>query len=527
MKKNFKIMNLVLVLCMVFVLAACSNNNATPDSAATLSGANETESTSASAPVEPSTKTDLIIAISGEPTTLDPYAHSLYYGFIPATLIFDTLIAKDKDGNYIPELATEWNFVDDTTLDLKLREGVTFQNGDPLTAEDVKFTLATAAASSFSGTLFASIDLDNTTVIDANNIEIKLKYPYAPLLDVLSSYRSSIIDKKAYETDPAAYGRNPIGTGPMALSNWVSGDRIELTANENYWGDTLAFSKCIFRVIVEATSRTIELETGGVDIAVDIPFSDWTRVSESKDIQLVKGQTYVLASLVFNNSLDLFKDVRVRQALAYGLNVDALVQTVWEGTAEVADSYYAKNLLGYKKEGPMEYNVEKAKALLAEAGYPDGFTFTYTTYQTTLNQAFSEVVQSMWKEIGVTMNIEVVDLATFTSMNNAGQLTAALLTPNVPIGDPAAALILWPITRTISLRHNDNHIQELLDQGSSTYDTDKRIAIYQELQDYLYTNTYTVPIAYPTFAFGISNKVSGFTFEPSQVPDLKTVSVSN
>jgi peptide/nickel transport system substrate-binding protein len=515
----------------VFGLAACSNTNPTADNGGITTDSTSTPNSVAG--TEPlstgvsSSKTDLIVAISGEPTTLDPYAHSLYYGFIPATLIFDTLISKDKDGNFIPKLATEWKFVDDITLDLKLREGVTFQNGDPFTAEDVKFTLATAAASSFSSTLFASIDLDNTKVIDTTNIEIKLKYPYAPLLDVLSSYRSSIVDKKAYEADPVAFGRNPIGTGPMEVSNWVTGDRIELTTNENYWGDKLAFNKCVFRVIVEASQRTIELETGGVDIAVDIPFSDWTRISESKDMQLVKGQTYALASLVFNNSNDFFKDIRVRQALAYGLDLNALVKTVWEGTADVADSYYAKSLLGYKQEGPMEYNMEKAKTLLAERGYPNGFTFTYTTYQTTLNQDFAVVLQNMWKEIGVTMNIEIVDLATFTSMNNSGKLTASLLTPNVPVGDPAAALILWPINRTISLRHNDNHIQELLDKGSSTYDTNERITVYQELQDYLFANTYTVPIAYPTFALGIRNNVKGFSFDPSQVPNLKTVSFSH
>ena len=184
----------------------------------------------------------LTIAISGEPTTLDPYAHSVYYGFIPTTLLFDTLITKDADGAYAPELATEWEFIDDLTLRVKLREGVTFHNGNPLTADDVKYTLKVASESSFSSTLFACIDNDATAVIDDLTLDIKLKYAYAPLLEVLSSFRASIVDKETYEADPDSYARNPVGTGPMQMSNWFSGDRIELTAFDHYWGDATCLS---------------------------------------------------------------------------------------------------------------------------------------------------------------------------------------------------------------------------------------------------------------------------------------------
>ncbi|HWS29913.1 MAG TPA: ABC transporter substrate-binding protein [Clostridia bacterium] len=524
MKNDLKrALSLLLALSMVLVFASCSDNTdpaATPNPGETATPNDPAAPADSGAPVG---KNELIVALPGEPSTLDPYAHTLYYGFIPAPLIFDTLISKDENGEFQPELATEWSFTDDTTLVFKLREGVTFSNGNKFTAEDVKYTLQKAVESTFSGSLFDCIDLENTTITNDTEIVVKLKYAYAPLLDLLTSFRGGILDHISYEADPDAYGHSPIGTGPMKLINWVSGDRIELEANSNYWGEPLAYSKCVFRVIVESSSRTIELETGGVDIAVEVPFSDWSRVEDAPTLNLVSGQTNILASLVFNNSYDTFKDERVRKALAYGLDLNALVQTVWEGTADVADSYYARNLLGYKVEGPMGYDVEKAKTLLAEAGYPNGFDLTYTTYQTTLNQAFAEVLQSMWGQIGVNVKIDIVDLATFTSMNNNGELTAALLTPSVAIADPAAALLLWPVARTISLRHNDQHIQDLLDAGSSTYDTDERAAIYQELQDYLYEKTYTVPVAYTKFAFGIQDSVQGFTFDPSQVPDLTRV----
>ncbi|MEG0752210.1 MAG: ABC transporter substrate-binding protein [Angelakisella sp.] len=520
MKHTFKkILSLALTLSMVCSMAACGSK---PSEAS--SGAAASSGAPVAAAPAPADKSNLVISLPGEPSTLDPYAHSLYYGFIPATLVFETLIEKGADGEYKPKLATEWSFEDDTTLNVTLREGVTFSNGNTFTAADVKHTLALASASSFSGTLFACIDNEKTTVVDDTHIQIKLKYAYAPLLDVLASYRAGIIDQETYEAAGAdAFGRAPIGTGPMKLTNWVSGDRIEFATNESYWGEAVAYSTCVFRVVLESSSRTIELETKGVDIAVDIPFSDWSRVESDPNMKLVNGQTTVLASLVFNNSLELFQDVRVRQALAHGLDLEALVKTCWEGTADVADSYYAKALLGYKSKGPMAYDVEKAKALLAEAGYPNGFDLTYTTYQTTLNQTFAEVLQAMWAKIGVNLKVDIVDLATFTSMNNGGQLTAALMTPSVAIADPSAALILFPINRTISLRHNDQHIQDLLDKGASTYNNDERTAIYGELQDYLFEKTYTVPVAYTKFAFGTQSYVSGFDFVPSQVPDLTKV----
>lgn len=473
-----------------------------------------------------SEKDSLVIALPGEPQSLDPYAHSMYYNFMAATLIFDTLISKDADGNLVPELATSWEFTDDLTLHVELRDDVVFHNGNPLTAEDVKFTLDTAAASSFSSSIFAWYDPENTQVLSDTSLDIKMLYAYAPVLDVLSSIRSGIVEKASYEADPDSYTRSPIGSGPMKVDNWYSGDRIELVANEDYWGEPTSYKTCTFRVIVEASSRTIELETGGVDIAVDLPFSDWTRVEEGEGTELVSGRTNNIASLVFNNSYELFSDIRVRQALAYGLDLQNLVQICWEGTAEPAEGFYNSSLLGFKKEGPQEYNPEKAKELLAEAGYPDGFEFTYTTYQTALNQSFATVLQNMWGQIGVKVNVEMVDLATFTDMNNAGQLTAALMTPSVAISDPSAALILYPITRTISLRHNDQHIQDLLDAGSSTYDEDERVAIYEELQDYLASMTYTVPVAYPTFAFGVSSAVEGFEFNSSQIIDLTALSVN-
>ena len=167
---------------------------------------------------------------------------------------------------------------------------------------------------------------------------------------MLASIRSGIVNKAAYEADPASYTRTPIGTGPMKVENWYSGDRIEFVKNEDYWGEPVAFDTCTFRIIVEASTRTIELETGGVDIAVDLAYSDWSRIEENPELVLVSGRTDNMASLVFNNSIEPFNNILVRQALAHALDLESLVQVCWEGTAEVAEGYYASSMLGFKAE---------------------------------------------------------------------------------------------------------------------------------------------------------------------------------
>lgn len=534
MKKK-TVISAILAATMVFSLAACGGGQSgtAATTQAETAGAQETGAQTQADGAETQTdgaeaaghKDTLIIALPAEPATLDPYAHSNQNGFICTTLIFDTLIRRTDDGEYEPRLAKEWEMVDDTTIRFVLRDDVTFHDGSKFTAEDVKFSLGMAAESSFSKNLFGCVDIENTNVIDDNTIEVKLQYAYAPFLEALASHRGAIIPKAAYESMGAeAFARAPIGTGPMKFKEWVTGDRIEFDKYDDFWGEPMAFDNFVARVIVEASSRTIELETGGVDIAFELAPADWNRIDENPETQLISGNTQGVSFLCLNNSLDPIKDnENLRKALAYGLNLEALVQTAWQGTADVADSYYSSTIFGHKAVGPMEYNPDKAKELLAEAGYPDGLTITYMTYESTVNQAFAEVLQNMWGQIGVTVDIQMIDLATFTEKNNNGEIPCALMTNTAVIPDPDAALLAWPTHRTISLRHNDTHIDELLEKGKSIYDSAERQAVYEELQDYLWEKMYTIPIAFPRGAYGATSQVANLPFYANLCPDLTRV----
>ncbi len=529
-----KVISLLLAMVMILGLTACGgpSSSASPATSGGASKAADQQSSAAASPAPsaaptaktPEGKNNLIFALDQEPASLDPYMHSKQQGFTVGTLIFETLIKKNANGDYIPWLAKEWEQQNDTTFIFKLRDDVTFHDGSKFTAEDAAYSLILGATSSFTANLFGSIDTENTKALDEYTLQLKLKAPYAPLFEALASFRGAMLSKNARETmGEDAYGRAPVGTGPMKFKQWVSGDRIEMEAYEGYWGEQLPFKEAVARIIVEGSARSIELETGGVDIAMELPFSDWERIENNPDTILIAGESQSHSFILLNNSMEPTNNEKVRKALAHALDMENLVKIAYQGQATVADSFYAPSILGYKKVGPYEYNVEKAKALLAEAGYPDGFKIQYYTMENQINMTVAEVVKNMWGQIGVDVEIQIVDLATQTQLNNEGKVPAASMAPTVAIADPDAGLMIWPIYRTISIRHNDQHVQDLLDKGRATYNESERIAIYQELQEYLQEKCYSIPLAFPRAAFGTRSYITGLEFAPSLVPDLTQV----
>jgi peptide/nickel transport system substrate-binding protein len=472
----------------------------------------------------PAVRDTLVIALNQEPVCVDPYMVSTPQGLTVSTLIHETLIKKAEDGSYTPWLATGWEQMDDVTFHFYLRDDVTFHDGSRFTAHDAAYSLAEGAESSFTRPIFGNIDPVNTRALDDYTLELKLTAPYAPLLEALSTFRGAMLCKSAREEmGEEAYGRAPVGTGPMRVTNWISGDRIEMEAHEGYWGEKSPFKEAVARFIVEGASRAIELETGGADIATDLLFSDWERISKNPDTVLYSGESQSHSFLLLNNSMEPTNSEQVRKALAHALDMESLVRVAYQGQASVADSFYTPNIIGYKKVGPYEYNPELSKQLLAQAGYPDGFEIEYLTLENQLNMACAEIIQEMWGAVGVRVSIRIIDLATLTELNNGGECPAAIMAPTVAMADPDAGLTVWPVYRPISIRHGDERVQELLDLGRSNYNEEERVKIYEELQDYLFEKCYSIPVAFPRAAFGASADIAGLDFTPSLVPDLSLV----
>lgn len=520
MKKLFVILFAVIMLLSV---VACDKKPATPDPSQT-GGSSEPGQTDPPSAIR---REVLTLAIQAEPQTLDTYAASHDTTSIAAEAMTESLL-KNVDGQLVPWLAKDYEIVDDTTLVFHLRDDVYLHDGNKMTADDVVFSLVYGAESNFTSPLFGAIDTEKTKAVDEYTVEIKLQYPFAPILEAIASYRGAIISKAAFETMGAdAFGRAPVGTGPMKFKQWVEGDRIELEYFEQYWGEKPAFDSMNIRIILESSSRAIELETGGVDIAFMLSPTDWDRIADNPGTQMLTGNSLGMTYLCFNNSQEPYNDINLRKAIAYAINVEAVAKTAYQGQADAADGFIARSIPGWKSGGPWEYNPEKSRQLLAEAGYEEGFEVKFITFQQQYYNACIEIIQSMLGEVGIKCTIDMVDLATFTTMNNGGELPMTVMANSATIMDPSSALIAWPLARTISLRHNDQHIEDLLNEGVSYYDMEERIPVYEELQDYLWEKLYLLPLAYPINGYGASASITNLDFVPTGIPDFAQIQFSN
>ncbi len=511
---------LVFLIALVIMLGvvACGNSEKPEVTQPPKTNGAETET-------QPAVKQDtLTVAFRSEAPNLDPHNNGSLTAFAVERQIFDRLVDKDANGTIIPMLAKEWEVMDGTTIRFFLRDDVKFHNGEKLTAEDVVYTIQRAEVMSGSKAYMSAFDGANTVAVDEYTVDIKTHEPFAAAFNYLTSARGNIVCKKACEEMGVdAHGRNPVGSGPFKFVNWTTGDRITLIRNDEYWGEKPVYINLICRFITEDNSRAIELETGGVDIALHIPGKDVEALNNNPDTQAIVNTGFSYTYIAMNTQdFDVFKDVRVRQALAMALDQDALIKIVWNGYADVADCDLPSNFLGYKSKTGREYNPEKAKILLEDVGFDFNQEIVYSIPNNTDQRNLSEAVHNMWSAIGIKVKIETYEQATLTEKGLKGEIMMYSATESAATGDPDNALYFYK-DGTTGRSHNDDHIRELIAKGRQTYDNVERTKIYNELVDYLWDYCGRIPIAYNSVIYGTRSNIENFNPEPGYVPDFTTV----
>jgi peptide/nickel transport system substrate-binding protein len=510
----------ILALCAALTLSACGGAGS---SAAPAVSAQETSSQAPAAPA----KEKLAVAIRAEPSTLDPHNSTALANFAVQRVVYDTLVAQDSQGKIVPCLAESWEVLDDLTVRFHLRDNVYFSNGDKLTAEDVRYSLQRSTVERGSASMFSAFDGEKTAVVDALTVDVKVKYPFAAIYNYLSSARGDILCKRAVEEMGAeAYARNPVGTGSFILKEWVTGDSLHLVRNDNYWGDKPVYGELVFRVITEPANRAIELETGGVDIIYDVAASDAARLAGNPKVKVAQGPGYKFSYMTMNMSMAPYDDIRVREALTVSLDMEAIVDSVYKGSAKLADSLMAPTVFGYKKVGPYAYNPDKAKTLLAEAGYSGGLKVVLITNEDRNFMDVAEIAQNMWKSVGVETEIKIVEQATLLSMAAEGTVPIGITSSTPTTGDPDHALMPWPSTYKSFLRINNPKIDEYLNAGKSTYDPAAREKVYHEALAYMWTQYNMIPICFTDSVYATAANVENFECHPGNTPDLARVTFS-
>lgn len=329
--------------------------------------------------------------------------------------IFDPLFTG-KGFDVEPCLAEAYEWIDnDTTLKIKLREGVKFHDGSDMTAEDVKFTMDLLWER---GMTFGS-NYKDTEIVDDYNVLIHLNDPNPALINTLSMAQTCILPSDAY--DPDEFAKNPIGTGPYKISDYKEGDYYTVERFDDYWGEPAKTKYLTLRIVPEASQRAILLETGEVDAAYSLSFNDIERFKSDENFQVLSSPSMKVILLEANcSSKGAVGNAKVRRALECAIDKETIVNSLLSDYGEVAKGVVSPNAKDYRETSVNEYDPELAKKLLKEAGYADGCELRLFTNSDQINGEIATVLQNQLAQVGITLKIVVQDDNTTFSMIENG-----------------------------------------------------------------------------------------------------------
>jgi len=378
--------------------------------------------------LHPSDTAVLNVATSQEPEALTQPGHAFSAGMLAAQFFFEQLLFWNSDTNSPqPMLATEWEWVEDTVLRLKLRDDVTSIAGDPFTANDVVFTWNLNHETTTLASYYSIFDYEKTRAVDDYTVEIALQRPYPFLLIDLAHTAYDIAVQKSYEAiDEPMYDPSS-GTGPYKLVKWHQGQYVEMERRDEYWGDLPYYKYINFWTVTDSATRVMGIEAGDYDIATRPTISQAVAAQNNPELAVWKiASAGRCANFVLNSDHEPLNSKEARQAIALAIDYDSIVSIAASGQAEVSDSLYAKFHSYYcpPSEGSpnyIRYSLDEAKQKLVEGGFPNGFTVNLK-YRTSddLTVKNAEQLQYMLREAGITVELVPQDSAAWYADMRAG-----------------------------------------------------------------------------------------------------------
>ncbi|UFN50922.1 ABC transporter substrate-binding protein [Roseomonas sp. OT10] len=453
--------------------------------------------------------TMLNLAVAAPPTTLDPHYHTLSPNNMVAEHFFDQLVGRDARAQLRPGLAESWELIDDTTWEFKLRKGVRFHNGQEFTAEDVLFTLKRIPNVVNSPGSFAIYTkaIVGSEVVDPHTIRFRTNglYPLLPQ-DLSQVYIISHSVGDGVTTGDFNNGKAVIGTGPFRLSSFTPDDRVVMTRNDGYWGEKPDWSQVVYRFIANDGVRVAALLSGDVQMIDVVPPADTPRLRGTQGVGFAEIPSLRCIYLKVDTAHDVspyitdaegrkldrnpLRDLRVRQALSIAINRQAIVDRVMQGAASPTGQMMPPGANGYIADyPPPRFDVERAKALLAEAGYPKGFQITLIGPNNRyVNDAqIIQAVGQMWQRIGVTTRVDGMPFAVLAQRQARNDMSAMLI-GWATAGEPSTALRGNLTTRipekgfgTVNFSGYSNpRVDALVEEGLRTADDEKRESIFKD-----------------------------------------------
>jgi peptide/nickel transport system substrate-binding protein len=538
MKKRFTfLMSIILVLSLL--LTACG-------------GAGSEEAKQNKDSGEPKSGGQLVYGRGADSISLDPININDGESIRVTQNIFETLFQYDENLELQPKLAESYEVAEDgLTWTIKLKTGIKFQDGTDFNADAVVFNFERwmdpanpyhqgdfpyypFLYGGFKGD--PNHKIEYVKAVDESTVEFKLTEKIAPFISYLAIPMFGIASPDAIKKYGEKFGENPVGTGPFQFDSWTKNDKVVLKKNENYHVDGQPYlDEIIFRVIPDNSARLTALQSGEVDLIDGMNPDDADVIKGNDQFTVIERPSFNTGFMVFNTQMKPFDNVKVRQAINMAINKQELVDAFYSGYAEVAKNPFPSSLWGYNDEiEDYSYDVEAAKKLLAEAGYPNGFKTELWAMSNTrpyMPQPLkvAEAIQANLKEIGIDAEIKTYEWATYLEKTGNGEHPMGLYGWTGVMADPDN--FLYPnlsstnVEKPASNRafYVNEEFTSLLEQAQVTFEQEERIKLYQKAQEIFHEDAPWVTIAHTTPPIGMASYVEGFNPHPMEQDNFAKV----
>ncbi|QZY53731.1 ABC transporter substrate-binding protein [Crassaminicella profunda] len=508
MKRKVFAYFLILALCFTILGTGCSKSSGDT--------VNETKSK------EPVEDGQVVMAIEHDMDSLDPHFSAAAGTKEILFNIFEGLMKADEKGNLNPAVAQDYSVSEDgLTYTFKLRKGIKFHNGDLVTVEDVKYSLDRVMGTETGKPLMPDFEkVEKVEVVDDETISIQLKEIDASLLSKLTV---AIVPKSNEEH----FADHPIGTGPFKFGSYLPEQSVTIEKFNEYWKDGLPhLDKVEFRIMPDREAALLSFKAGEIDMYPRLPND---RVEELGDgFETVSGPQNLVQLMIMNNAKEPFNDIRVRKAINYAVDVDEIIEAVAFGYGEKLGSNMSPVMKKYYQDGLEDMynvNIEKAKQLLKEAGYEDGFKTKISipsNYQFYVDMG--EVIVQQLEKVGIHAKIELVEWGVWLDRIYKGRDYDMTIIGFSGKLDPNKILRRYCSNYSKNLMNYKNaKYDQLIEQANTEVNQEKRAKIYKEAQKILAEDAVCVFIMDPQFTVAMNKNIKGYKLYPIYVQDMSSI----
>ncbi len=473
-------------------------------------------------------------------SNLDPQAHAGTTQGGVLSNIYETLVKRAADGTYVPVLATEWTQVEPTVWEFKLREGVSFQNGEPFNAEAVKFSIERAmdpVINAKNAHNFSSIEA--VEVVDDLTVRVVTKVEDPLLVSRMGAWPMSIVPPKyVAEVGDDQFALAPIGTGPYKFVSYQADADLIFTRNDEYWGEAPEIKTVKWRGVTESGARMAELQAGTAHIVDGVPFDQVDVLDKQDGISILTSEGIRTVYLQLDNAVEPTNDKAVRQAIAHCIDMDSIINDLLMGYAKRIATFAVPEVRYFDADlTPYAYDVELARKLLVDAGYesqlPLKLTFDVSPGRVAMDRDVCEVIAAMLTDTGLfDVNVIINEAGAFTEKYNKKELPhtigqVILSTHGNYTYDPDFTLTRSFLSVAEPRAIIDSHRMhpewdELILKASTSTSDEERADLYKQLQEMIYEDSPRVYLYQQVLTWGVSNKLQWAPEgEMIYVPDIK------